>query len=281
MNNYYYSYGSSWLWWLLCSFFMLSNLSLFAQEPIWYLSHRIPIATPTAVSVNKQNHILVADNRYNLTQYDTSGKVILQFSMPQMAEAQLIEAWQTVRTVVFYQDLQEIFLFDRFLNLKTSYKFLPSSQIGFVSIATISPTGEFWIMDNTDFRLKKYNPDFKEINLFISLDFLLANASYKISFLREYQNLLFVTDTETGIWIFDNLGNFKQKLAYPNVKFIGVWREEIYFLQKNQLVFYHLYQQTTRTVSLPQSTNDYLFALFLDTHYALFTATDLLIYHLK
>ena len=56
----------------------------------------------------------------------------------------------------------------------------------------------------------------------VALDLMLGNQPHEVIYLKEYQNLLYLVDKNSGIWVFDNLGNFKKKLNYKGVQWFTV-----------------------------------------------------------
>jgi hypothetical protein len=218
----------------------------------------IKIKKPLMISIDKAQSLFVADEKGNINKYDSLGNFILNYSPPKVAEITLLEAWPTVRIFAFYQNFQESKLLDRFLNLIADYP-VNEHRIGFAQL--IAPAGDnnWWILDNRDFSLKKYNPQTNELVLHNSLDLILNPENYAINFMREYQNLLFINDKNSGILVFDNFGNYKKTLPYLNLNYIGVHENELVFLKDKSLIFYDLYKNSERKVSLP-SNESWLFA---------------------
>jgi len=72
--------------------------------------------------------------------------------------------------------------------------------------------------------------------------------------MREYQNQLFIADKNSGILVFDNLGNYKTKLPFVDVSWFGFWNDEIYFALGDELVRYNLYNFKEKRAPLPVKT---------------------------
>ncbi len=227
--------------------------SLLAQQLVEINKTRIE--KPLAISVDKKAALFIADQQGNINKYDSLGNLELNFSPQRIREADGLEAWLTLRIFVFYQDFQEYTLLDRFLNPKAdeAYRF-NSPQIGFVQAASLAADNDIWLFDNTDFSLKKYNPQTENISVNTALDLLLNPRRYEINFIREYQNLLMVNDPNSGILIFDNLGNYKKTLPYLHLKYIGVLANEICVLKEQKLELFDLYSSAIRSIQLPTGT---------------------------
>ena len=66
-----------------------------------------------------------------------------------------------------------------------------------------------------------------------------------------YQNNLYLVDRTTGIFVFDNLGNYKKKLPFVGLSMVGFRGDELYYFSEGALHFFHLYNLTERIVPLP------------------------------
>jgi len=112
------------------------------------------------------------------------------------------------------------------------------------------------------------------------LNLVLDAKDYDINFMREYQNTLFINDRNSGILVFDNLGNYRKKLPFVGLTSFGVINDELYFLVSNQVHFFHLYNFTERTMTLPAGRNP-LQVLVLEDRVVLFEEGGIAIYRFK
>lgn len=241
----------------LFSWFLLWPVLFFGQE--LKVVRSIPILKPAAVSVDRNFQVYVCDEKGNIDKYDSSGKLLVHFSPPIVAKPSLVESWLTLRIFVFYEEIQSYALFDRFLNPLNTLRF-NEETIGFAKIATIAADNSLWVFDNSDFSIKKYDPVLEQNIVYSPLDLLLDPRNYEINFMREYQNILLISDLNTGILLFDNLGNYRKKLPYQNVRYIGAIDDEIYFINEKVWIYFDLYQLKERKIQLPKDKN-WLFVL--------------------
>ena len=211
---------------------------------------KIPIKPPRAISIDRKDMLYIADNQGDIKRYNAQGELQQVFSPSKIGNISIIEAWTSLRILVFYEEYQEYVILDRFLNQTSSYTFTPE-HIGFAKTISLAADNRIWLFDNTDFSLKKYDPILQTNILITSLDLLLDPAEFDINFIREYQNLLFVNDKNKGVLLFDNLGNYKKTLEYPGLDFIGVYQDEIFFLQNGRIYFYNVYKDQERYSALP------------------------------
>lgn len=257
--------------------------------PIWLVSlsaigqslelvRKVRIAEPQAVSMDIYNNIYVADTQGNITHYNEKGDSIRRFAPEQPATIHLLEAWKGLKILAFYRDLQRFTWLNRFLTPTETHN-LPPEIIGFARLLNYSNDGWIWLFDEQDFSLKKYDFRSQKIIIRTPCDLIFPTQNYQISFLREYQNQVFLVDKNFGIFLFDNFGNFKKNLQIRNVNFINFWGENIAYIQEKTLYLQHLYKNNVeRKITLPIEQNYKDFFLLTSTQIYLFTSDFMLIY---
>ncbi|MDN5205186.1 hypothetical protein QQ008_27630 [Fulvivirgaceae bacterium BMA10] len=244
------------------------------------LVESISINSPSAVSMDRNGTIYIADNRGDITKYDASGKEQLKFSPDQPGAVNNIEAWSGLKIFVFYETRQEYIWLDRFLNTSRSF-LLDDPDIGRASIATASSDQNIWILDDINLDLLKYDPNFNRILLKTSLmNVLPQKDQYEITHLKEYQNSLYIGLKDIGILVFDNLGNYVKRLPILNIDHFEFLNEELYYQEGRQIKFYHLYNSKERSFNLPQSNNN-RFVLIRQNRFFLLGNREMSIYEMK
>jgi hypothetical protein len=235
---------------ILLPFFICLGIATSSTGQSLELLREVKIQTPVSVSLDRYNRIFIGDEKGNINQYDTLGKVLLTFSPSRVVRFSLIEAWKTTKVFAFSRDYQQYTLLDRFLVPMGQYP-IDENTMGFARIATLSADDNLWLFDEGNFSLKKFNLQSQAITINAPLNLVLDDKDYDLNFMREYQNMLFINDRNSGILVFDNLGNYKKKLSFKGLMTFGLLNEELYFLQDKQLHFFHLYNFTERTLALP------------------------------
>ncbi len=261
------------LFWLYLFFFAESNV--WAQTQLF---RRVMIAEPQTVSMDIYGNIFLADMQGNITHYNKDGDSIRRFAPQEPATIYVLEAWKGLKILAFYKDLQRFTWLNRFLTPIETYT-LRSEQIGFARLLNYSNDGYIWIFDEQDFSLKKYDYRNQQILVRTPCDLLFPTQNYQITFLREYQNMVFLVDKNSGIFLFDNFGNFKKKLQIRNINFINFWGEHIAYLQEKTLYLHHIYKKSAeRKINLPIEHNYKDFFLLTSSHIYLFTTNQMFIY---
>lgn len=237
---------------LLLLFISTSPGILCAQNLI--LKNTVPINSPGAVSIDRLDNIYVADQKNNLHKLDANGKTIQTFSPPTQAHINLVEAWNPVKILVFQDDRQQIILLDRFLTTISSAR-LADLTDGIIRTATLANDDQFWLLNESDFTLTKRNLFQPQVALNTPLNLLLDKKQYDIRFMREYQNNLYLVDRLSGIYIFDNMGNYKKRLPVMGISYLGFKGNEAYYLKENKITFIDLYTLKERSLLLPTEKN--------------------------
>lgn len=242
-------YLYSWLTCLLC----IAGSSGAAGQSLT-LVRQISQKPIVALSVDNYNRVITADVQGNITAYDTLGNALYSYSSTVVANVTLLEAWRSMQILVFYRDLQQYTLLDRFLTPLSGYPNpapLPAGAVGFARTMTFAYDDQFWLFDDTNFSLKKYNAQLQKITVEVPLSLVLDAQEYHITWMREYQNQLFIADRNSGILVFDNLGNYRKTLPFKGLSHFQFAGEQIYFLEQNSLYFYNIYSQATQRISMP------------------------------
>lgn len=243
------------------------------------LVKEVKTSHPVCVSADRNGRIFISDEKGNINQYDANGNFLLNYSPPKVGRISLLESWKTVQIFAFYRDLQQYTLLDRFLN-PLSQNRIDEDKLGFARVATLAADDNLWVFDEVDFSLKKYGLRNQTVLINAPLNLVLDAKDYDINFMREYQNALFINDRNSGILVFDNLGNYRKKLPFEGLTYFGMLNDELYFLVNNQVHFFHLYNFTERTVPLPVERKP-LQVLVLEDRLVLFEESGMAIYRFK
>jgi hypothetical protein len=258
---------------------LMLALSSVASAQSLTLLREVKMPLPVSVSLDRYNRIYTGDEKGNVLQYDSTGKVLLQYSPPKVARLSLLEAWPTTKVFAFSRDFQQYTLLDRFLTPIGQYVF-NEDQVGFARVATLAADGNLWLFDESEFSVKKFDLPSQTITLRAPMNRVLDARDYDINFLREYQNLLLINDRNSGLLVFDNLGNYKKKLPFKGLTYFGLLNDEVYFLQGNEVHYFHLYTFQERALALPKDVQPKQILAFEDK-LAVFTADRMQIFRVR
>ncbi|UOQ65484.1 hypothetical protein [Hymenobacter volaticus] len=80
----------------------------------WTLVRSVALPRPGVASLDRRGTLYVADAQNNVHQYGPDGQALNTYSPPQPGHVAQIEAWNTTKVLVFYDDRQELLMLDRF-----------------------------------------------------------------------------------------------------------------------------------------------------------------------
>lgn len=246
---------------LLSFYFILPTPKVAGQDTQVLFS--VDLKKVEKVSLDRFFNFYITDAKGTIYQYSAEGTLLNRFSPPKPGSVALLEAWQGVKIFSFYQDFQQIQFLDRFLapiqNLDLEFP-----ELGFVRLATLSNDNNVWLLDDSDFSLKKYHIQNQKITINNPLNLQVGEMYLDLTHLREFQNLLFISDAKNGIHIFDNMGNYLKTLPSTGTTYFNFYNDEIYFIEANMISFYNIYNFKKRSFPLPNS--NYRFALATKQH---------------
>lgn len=240
------------------------------------LLHSIPLTNaPVAVSIDRTDHIYLADAKGSLLKYDKSGMLLFTYSPNKSGSIKNVEAWSALNVLLFYEGLQECRFLNRFLAPTTTQTLDPDI---FARLVTTSSDNNLWVFDDKDFSLKKINLNYNTVEINTTLSNVMKHG-FQGKFMKEYQHLVFLSDMNTGVYVFDNLGNYIKMLPFPNVQYFNFFQNKLYFLADNTIHFYELYTGEENYITLPAEEN-YLFVLASENRLFLISKKRMDIYEL-
>ena len=236
----------------------------------------IEILPHDKVSIDRGGRIYLSTFNGDIIRYDADLSNELVFSPQNPNRTDNLEAWQGLRIFTFHKDLQEFRLINRNLSLDERYLF-PNNLVGFAEIATSTFDNNVWLIDQTEFSLKKYDIFKQSLQTSTPLNLILDVDDYEILHCKEYQNRFFISTKNRGILIFDNLGNYLKNISINEVENFNFWKDELYFISKTKIKKVDLYSNNVTEFDLPQGLYrdvliyDNSFYFFKDKSLSLFT----------
>jgi hypothetical protein len=245
----------------------------------WMLVRTISLRQPGAASLDRRGNLYVADGQDNVHQYGPDGQPLNVYSPPLPGHTAQLEAWNVSKIMAFYDDRQEIRLLDRFLAPITQLR-LGDYFDGLVRVATLAPDDKLWLLNESDLTLRQFDPTPQRFGQTTPLDLIIGRSKPDFRFLRQYQNNLYLVDRNSGIYVFDNLGNYRKKLPFTGLTTVGFLGDELYYLADGALRFFQLYTLAERTQVLPSVPAGIRQALIGEQFAYLLTPTAVLVYKL-
>lgn len=189
-------------------------------------------------SMDTSGNIFLSFEGGTITKFSSSLDSLFSYSPLKVADTKLLEAGTGLVIFAFYDFFQEYLLTDRFLTRPTRSKF-PTS-IGYIDIATQSLDNNIWMIESANFSLVKYNVQLLRIEIETLLNTVVESDNNSFTFIKEYQNQVFLVDENSGIYVFDNLGNFSN-LIQAKTKKVGFYSSKMLYLEDHKLITKDIY----------------------------------------
>ena len=216
----------------------------------WTLVRTIDVATTGVASLDRRGTLFVVDAQNNIRQFGPDGPALNTYSPPLPGHVAQLEAWNTTKILVFYDDRQQLLLLDRFLAPITQVRTADFLD-GTIRVATIAPDDRLWLFDESNIALEQFDLNQQRPTIRTPMDLLIGRSKPDFKFLRQYQNNVYLVDRVNGILVFDNLGNYRKKLPFTGLSYVGFRGDELYYVADHALHFFHLYTFADRTLPLP------------------------------
>ena len=226
-------------------------IALFGSRTVQSQADTLRFNAPiTAFSLSPADDIYLALADGTIIKYAANLDSLLAYSPQRTGRVTLLEAWHGFKVFAFYNDFQAYTIFDRFLSRPVQY-LLGETGGYYADMCTLGQDQQLWIYEETGLRLLKINPAYREAEIEIPLEFILDPKAHRISYLKEYQNLLFLVDRQQGIYVFDNMGNYLRQINVPGAGNCQFRQGNLYMIAGGLLHIIELYGTKHKTVPLP------------------------------
>jgi hypothetical protein len=205
------------------------------MEPIWHILFAIQLNALFFTTDNLNNIYVVKDN-YSVVKYDSAGTKLFSYEVKANGQPTSMDVSNPMKLMVYYKDYSTVVLLD---NTLSEISKINLSAIGIVqpSAACLSSDGNIWVYDETENRLKKIDAQLKVVAESELLNGL-SEKNIQPQMMVEENNLLYVSDSTQGIFVFDGYGAFSNKITLKGVGQFQVVNGNIFFLKGILLHYY-------------------------------------------
>lgn len=188
---------------------------LLGQE--WKVDTSIELPSEaSAYSVDIQDRIYIGFEDGQMLTYDDTGVEIQHYSFSNLSSIGLIEAQNYLKIFLFFFDIQQIAILDRFSTVPKTYP-LRDYGINMGMMACPAPDQTIWVVENNPQRLKKIDPG-RQTTL-IEVQTTIGDT---ISFMRTYKNLLLITDGQ-DLHIYDQFGSLVNRIKDLKINYCQIY----------------------------------------------------------
>lgn len=188
-------------------------------------------------------YILHTDNK--VSKFDTLGMPVADMGFER--KPTIFDPRDGARMFIYFADVKQ----GSFFSVGTSQGFFIYDYFAMEPmLATSAGDNQVWIIDKGDWSLKKLDPKASKIVAEATIDKAQFQTDPDFTAVREYQNFLFVLDKNAGILIFNGIGKQIKKIEGKDIPYFNFLGEELYYKKNDKLIFYDLFDGTTREESV-------------------------------
>lgn len=236
---------------------LLASFSTWAQE--LQLKSEFELSyEPLTVSIDRYGKLYFANDKGEVDRYGADGELEYNNSTNRRFPITLIEAWQGLKTFVYSSSYQEYFLLDRFFNNSEFYRIERDDLQSFNGLATMENDQTLWAFNTESQTLRKVDLFSYEVIFDNQLNLILDIEDIDPEHMRVYQNLVFISEKDHGIAIFDNLGNYLDFIAKKGISYFSFLQDELILYDGKTLELIDIYKKTKRAIPLGDRSFDFI-----------------------
>ncbi|MEP2024680.1 MAG: hypothetical protein ABJH98_14790 [Reichenbachiella sp.] len=226
---------------------------LFAQS--WELVKNVSHAGIDKCSIDQMGNVYMVNQQGTVSKYTADGKLMLEYAPIQVANIHEITANSQLKVTLFYKDLQEFVLLNRYLSSPITYR-LSDFNLGYIEEVAPNFQQTLWVLDISDFSIKLLDPSRNQLLEQKSLAQVLDQNQAEIQSFHAHQNRMYIVEKSLGVLVFDNIGNYLFKLTSEAPDDVGFDKDYMYYEKEGSLMLVHLYdgENLTRSIDNIQFT---------------------------
>jgi hypothetical protein len=252
-------------------FFTLLFPVLYAQDTAsLLLIKKLEIKT-RFVEVDRLQQIYAVTDDHTLMKFSASGEIPKSFNENSLGAISSVDVSNPFQPMVFYNEYQTAVVLDR--SLSELYRFR-LSELNFTQIDALALSSDnmLWLYDPNNFKLIKFESN-GTVNLESPDLSMILETSFFPKNLREAEFKVFASDPTNGMLIFDNFGNFIQRISILDINYFQVsgnfliWMDADYQLHRMHLKTFR--EQISPLRDLGINTDKLLQLCVMPEHYLL------------
>jgi len=220
------------------------------MEPLWHLFFIIKVSALFFSTDNLQN-IYAVTTDYKVVKYDSSGQLLHTYTNKSLGQPTSLDVSNPMKLLLYYKDFSTIIWLDNTLSEIAETQLAP---IGIIQspVVCLSQDGNFWVYDEADQRLKKINSQLEVIYEGPNVQ-AISNKTIEPFLMIEENQQLFVSDSSQGVFVFDEYGNFKNKIPTKGITNFQVENNQLLYKGNNLANIYQLKTMEEHSIKLPDT----------------------------
>jgi len=215
-----------------------------------HAQHKPVIAGPVdAFTTDEVGNIYVLRGD-ELELYNAKGASWLRNSVKTFGRISNIDAFYSLKPVIFSQEQGQLAVLDNTLSLQGSVLNLPRSGYPQVVLVCASVQNGFWFFDQQELELIRVDGQLRKLANTGRIDQLLGLTPAPIA-MQESDSRLYVNDPANGILVFDLFGTYMRTIPLLDITSFEVRGEALYFVQAGVAQVYDMRSFAIGPLPLP------------------------------
>lgn len=229
------------------------------------------------VELNEQGEVYLINSNKHLIKLNSSLDTVYTFN-EKSAEVEFVAPQNALKILTFNKSLNTIQFLDKTLSPSVEEISLDDIGVPLVDAIGMSKDNNFWIFDQNEQSLKKFNTT---MNLISSSGNImnLTGENWAPIRLKEVNNKVFVNDSNRGVLEFDFFGSFVRTIDVKIKSNFYFNENALWFLRSDSLIAHDLLLHEESKFDLPvKNVSDFA---FYKSHFYFLTQEKLYIYGLS
>lgn len=194
-------------------------------------------------------------NHEEITKYNAQGKLINRYSNLKLGDVTSLDVTNPLKIIAYYRDFQQLVFLDNLLSVNSEPINLEDLGYEQTELVCASANNSFWIYDNRNAELIRFNAQSKIVNRTGNLNQILE-IKLKPNFLLEQNGMLYMNCIDLGIQVFDIYGTYSKAIGIKGLNQFQLSNEFLYYQRDSNLVSYNtklFFESTIKLKVIPKS----------------------------
>ncbi len=230
---------------------------------------RIPLDINVQVRIAEVDNLgntYVVDAKNRLIRYDKGFKELYRYANNKNGMISTIDVTNPLRIVVFYNDFNQVKIFDNTLSIIREFDF--TQQYLDITACSVTNDGNLWVYDAVRLRLVKVDDNGNIILQSNNVtDF--GMAGMYITKILENGNYVVLCDYDKGFWFFDNFGQYIYHFPVQGLRSFQFDGKMIVYYTDSGLKTFSIQQKERQIIGISsiKVTDDLKYILYNDGYY--------------
>jgi hypothetical protein len=199
-------------------------------------------------SDNLGNLYLVVNNE--LRKYDSDGTLLKTYSDKAHGSIAFVDVADPLSILLHYKDFRQVLFLDNMLSVKGSAVMLDNLGVLQPTLVCGSYESGFWIYDEQEFQLVRFNKDLSISNQSGNI-VQLTGVEIKPNFLIETGGKVYLNDSDSGILVFDKYGTYSKTLPFKNLVSFQIADDLLVYFKDSLLSQYNMKTFEQKSMDMP------------------------------